>query len=106
MQHFRTGTAASNMSRMDQRSADRFGLALPITLEDAEGETHDLSENGILFETTIEPKVGARISMTIQYGVGGRSHELACQAEVVRVQRVGEKVNVAARLLTPLFSEP
>jgi hypothetical protein len=96
---------ASNMSLMDARSADRFGIALPITMEDGVGETLDISETGILFETESEPAVGSRIGMTLQYSMDGHDYHMGCEAEVVRVERVGEKVNVAARLLAPLVSE-
>ena len=96
--------AAAN-SALQPRSSDRFGIALPITMEDGVGETLDISETGILFETRSEPKVGARIGMTLQYSMDGHDYHMGCQAEVVRVERVGEKVNVAARLLAPLVSE-
>jgi hypothetical protein len=96
---------ASNMSQMDQRACDRFGIALPITMEDSEGETLDLSETGILFETESEPEVGSRIGMTLQYSMDGHDYHMGCEVEVVRVERVGRKVNVAARLLSPLVSE-
>lgn len=96
--------AASNMSRMDQRSSERFGIALPITMEDTSGETHDISETGILFETESEPKVGDQIAITLQYSVDGHDYHMGCQAQVVRVERVGDKVNVGVKLLTPLAS--
>ena len=89
----------------DERSSDRFGIALPITMEGGEGETHDISETGILFETEFEPEVGARLEMTLQYSIDGQDHHIPCEVQVVRVERVGTKVNVAGRLLTPLFSE-
>jgi hypothetical protein len=88
----------------DLRSGDRYGIALPITLEDGEGETHDISETGVFFETDAEPQVGARISMTMEYSLDGQDYHTRCEVEVVRVERVGRKVNVAARLLTPLHS--
>jgi hypothetical protein len=88
----------------DLRSGDRYGIALPITLEDGEGETHDISETGVFFETDAEHQVGDRISMTMEYFLDGREYHTRCEAQVVRVERVGRKVNVAARLLTPLHS--
>lgn len=89
---------------IDQRVGERFGIALPITLEDGEGETHDISDSGILFETGVEsePPVGAKISMTLQYSMDGQEYHTRCEVEVVRVERVGDRVNVAARLLSPL----
>lgn len=95
----------SLIDSMDQRSGERFGIALPITMEDGEGETLDISETGILFETEFEPRMGARIGMTLQYSMDGQAYHMGCEAEVVRVERVGRKVNVAARLLMPLVSE-
>lgn len=94
-----------DMGPTDQRSSDRFGIALPITMEGGEGETHDISETGIFFETQCEPQVGARIDMTLQYSMDGQEYYVGCEVEVVRVERVGDKVNVAGRLLSPLFSE-
>lgn len=94
----------------DHRSGDRFGIALPITVEGpvvAEGETLDISETGILFETQAlsQPQVGTRIMLTLEYSLDGHSHHTRCEVEVVRVERVGTKVNVATRLLSPLHSE-
>ena len=97
------GDSAS--SPIDQRSSDRFGIALPITMEDGVGATHDISETGILFETESEPQLGARLALTLQYSIDGKEYHMGCEAEVVRVQRVGSKVNVGARLLTRLVSE-
>ena len=95
---------AGDSALIDQRCGDRFGIALPITMEDGEGETLDISETGILFETAavLQPQVGAKISMTLEYSLDGHEFQTRCEAEVVRVERVGNVVNVATRLLTPL----
>ena len=97
---------ASDSALIDQRHGDRYGIALPITMEDGGGETLDISETGILFETAaaLQPQVGARISMTLEYSLDGHDFQTRCDAEVVRVERVGSVVNVATRLLTPLHS--
>lgn len=98
----------SNANVMNPRSGERFGLALPITMEgmdgmeDVEGETLDLSESGILFETEAQPEVGATLDLTLRYCVDGQEFQHRCQAQVVRVERVGTKSNVAAQLLSPL----
>lgn len=89
-----------------ERSGDRFGIALPITMDDVEGETLDISETGILFEIAADsqPEVGARVRLTLDYSMDGRAFRTRCEAEVVRVERVGGKVNVATRLLSPLHA--
>lgn len=97
--------AMSGPEPVEQRSFDRFGIALPVTMEGGEGETLDISETGVLFEAEFEPQVGARIGMTLQYSIDGRDYHTGCLAEVVRVERVGSKVNVATRFVTPLISE-
>jgi hypothetical protein len=103
MQH-RDARNETATARADPRSGDRYGIALPITLEGGEGETHDISETGVFFETEAEPQVGDRISLTMEYFLDGHEYHTRCEAQVVRVERVGRKVNVAARLLTPLHS--
>lgn len=106
MQQTQTTAAspASDMAAMDQRCGERFGIALPITMDDVEGETHDISETGVLFETAAQsqPQVGARIALTLDCSMDGQELRTRCEAEVVRVDRVGNRVNVAARLLSPL----
>ncbi len=101
-----TDTVGADRGATDQRAGERFGIALPITLEDGEGQTHDISDSGILFETAAEsePQVGAKIAMTLQYSMDGKDQHTRCEVEVVRVERVGNRVNVAARLLSPLLT--
>jgi hypothetical protein len=95
---------------MDQRGGDRFGIGLPLTMDDAgrqsEGETLDISDTGILFETAADsqPQVGALIVLTLEYSLDGQDLRTRCEAEVVRVEQVGSRVNVATRLLSPLPS--
>ncbi|MBC7468648.1 MAG: PilZ domain-containing protein [Ramlibacter sp.] len=101
--HNATGPVAAPLN---SRSSDRFGIGLPVTLEDGEGETLDISETGILFETAAasQPQLGAQIGLTLEYAMDGYVYRTRCEAEVVRVERVGDRVNVAARLLVPLVS--
>ena len=95
---------------MDQRGGDRFGIGLPLTMDDAgrqcEGETLDISDTGILFETAADsqPQVGALVVLTLEYSLDGQDLRTRCEAEVVRVEQVGSRVNVATRLLSPLRS--
>ena len=97
----------SDTGSIDQRAGDRFGIALPITMDDSEGETLDISETGILFEVAADsqPQVGAAIMLILEYTIDGHDFRTRCEAEVVRIERVGDRVNVATRLLSPLHSE-
>lgn len=86
-----------------QRSAERFGLALPITMEGEECATHDISATGVLLETASAPALGATVELKLQYRSAGREHSLDCSGKVVRVERHGENYNIAVKLSAPLF---
>ncbi|AEG92803.1 PilZ domain-containing protein [Ramlibacter tataouinensis] len=91
--------------RTDQRAADRFGVALPITMEGEEGATHDLSAGGILFESPSDAVLGEQVTVQLQYRRHGIDHQLDCKGRVVRVERCGDGYNIAVQLNQPLFGE-
>ena len=87
------------------RSAERFGLALPITMEGEECASHDISATGVLLECPAPMPLGARVSLSLQYRARGRDLALDCRGEVVRVEKHGENFNIAVRLAEPLFQD-
>lgn len=89
----------------DQRSSERFGLALPITMEGEDCASHDLSATGLLLEAASAPLVGATVDLTLEYVRREREHRLACQGQVVRVERLARGYNIGVRLVQPLFAE-
>lgn len=90
---------------VEQRAAQRYGLALRLTVEGGEGVTHDLSATGLYFESDRGYEVGNRIALVLEFPGAKRVYPLTCKAKVVRVKAAGEGFNVAVRLLTPLFSD-
>ena len=90
---------------LEQRAAQRFGVALRMTVDGDEGATHDLSATGIYFESDRSYPLGERIELVLEFPSANRVYPLTCEAEVVRVSAVGERFNIAVRLLTPLFSD-
>ncbi|WP_372826086.1 PilZ domain-containing protein [Polaromonas sp.] len=90
---------------VEQRSAQRFALALRLTVDGGEGATHDLSATGLYFESERRYEVGERIELVLEFPGGKRVYPLTCEAQVVRVSAVGAGFNIAVRLLTPLFSD-
>lgn len=88
-----------------QRSAERFGLALPITMEGEECSSHDISATGLLLESPAAPPLGTSVALSLQYRSRGRDFTLDCRGEVVRVEKHGENYNIAVRLAEPLFKE-
>ncbi|MBA3594224.1 MAG: PilZ domain-containing protein [Pseudomonadota bacterium] len=89
----------------DQRAAQRFGLAVRVTVEGGEGATHDISATGLYFASDTSYVPGQVIEMVLEFPGAKRTRQLTCEAEVVRVTPVGEGFNVAVRLVTPLFAE-
>jgi hypothetical protein len=89
----------------DQRSSQRFGLALPITMEGEDCASHDLSATGLLLEAPSAPLVGATVDLTLEYEARGQACSLACQGQVVRVERLPRGYNIGVRLNEPLFAE-
>ena len=90
---------------VEQRTAQRYGLALRLTVEGGEGATHDLSATGLYFESDRSYPVGERIELVLEFPGAKRVYPLTCEAQVVRVTAAGEGFNIAVRLLTPLFSD-
>ncbi|GAB3479529.1 PilZ domain-containing protein [Polaromonas eurypsychrophila] len=90
---------------LDQRAAQRFGLALRLTVDGGEGATHDLSATGLYFASATRYLPGQAIEMVLEFPGTTGTRKLSCKAEVVRVTPVAREFNVAVRLLAPLFPE-
>jgi hypothetical protein len=93
------------MPVIDKRSAERFAVPLPITLEGEEALVHDLSSTGLMLEAATAPEIGAEVGLKLQYLMDGRDFHLSFRAEVVRVEQHGDKYNIAMRLHEPLFPD-
>jgi hypothetical protein len=92
-------------SQQRQRGADRYGVALPITLEGEEAACQDISATGLLVEAAKAPQLGAQVALSLQYEAEGRPFSLDCSGRVVRVERHGDNYNIAVRLDEPLFQD-
>ena len=91
---------------LEQRAAQRFGVAVRLTIDGDEGATHDLSATGLYFQSERSYEVGAGIELVLEFPGAGRMHALTCEAQVVRVTPAGDGFNVAVHLRTPLFPDP
>jgi hypothetical protein len=94
----KTGRAAR-----DERKAVRFETNMPVHTEGGAGTTHNISAQGVYFETDVEPRRGALVNFHVEYTLHGRTHRLLCEGKVVRVEPQGDRVRVAARLVSPFF---
>ena len=82
------------------RSEERVVMTVPVVLPDGtQGVTRDISASGIYFETDPLPLVSP-LSFTVEFkNDGGAGMALRCRGQVVRVERNGGRVGVAARIL-------
>jgi hypothetical protein len=92
-----------SIDEAEQRAAARFETSLPLVLEGTLGEVHNISTQGIYFETDVWQQPGELVNFTVEYRLYGRRHRLLCEGKIVRVQRQGQRMGVAARLVTPFF---
>ncbi|MDI1340779.1 PilZ domain-containing protein [Polaromonas sp.] len=97
--------SVSKAHAMEQRAAQRFGVALRLTVDGDEGATHDLSATGLYFQSERSYEPGANMALVLEFPGTGRGHPLTCEAQVVRVKPAGDGFNIAVRLLTPLFPD-
>jgi hypothetical protein len=89
----------------DQRAAARFDTSLPVRIEGCTGATHNISAHGVYFETDVQQRIGSLVNFTVEYTLQGQRHTLLCEGKVVRVEAQGDRIGVAARLVTPFFAE-
>jgi hypothetical protein len=88
-----------------QRSAERFGLALPIMMQGKECACHDISATGVLLESPQAQALGSQVALSLQYDVEGTPFHLDCSGRVVRVEPHGDSFNIAVELDEPLFQD-
>lgn len=88
----------------DHRAAARFDTALAVDVEGLTARARNISATGVYFETDVDLPIGTLLNLNVQFTHGGRKHWLACEGKVVRVTDADGQHGVAARLLTPFFS--
>ena len=82
------------------RSEDRVSMAVPVSLLDGgSGTTRDLSASGIYFETDREPGFASPLDFSVEFASGAGGMTLRCRGQVIRVERLGNRIGVAARIL-------
>lgn len=96
------GSKADRGSR-EARAAVRFDTRMPVRVAHGAGTTQNISAQGVYFETDDPPHEGALVNFSVEYTLYGRKHRLLCEGKVVRVEPLGGKVGVAARLVAPFF---
>lgn len=91
---------ADTLKIPDRRKAPRFRVALPVELLEGTGITRDLSAGGVFFETDRSFALGEVIQFTLvlEYINPRQPVRLQCRGHVVRLERQGNTVGVAAAI--------
>jgi len=83
-----------------RRAQQRVSAVLPVNVEGrVAGVTRDISPSGIFFETDMEMANGGSIHFALEFDNPSGKLLLRCSGEIVRVERSGGKVGVAAKII-------
>jgi hypothetical protein len=94
---------SSIVSEQDQRATVRFDASMPVHIDGRPGETHNISAHGVYFECDAQQRPGTLVNFTLEFTLYGQRHRMLCEGKVVRVEENGDRIGVAARLLSPFF---
>lgn len=85
--------------RGERRRAERFGAAMPVSVDGEAATTRDLSASGLSFLAQRAYGAGERVQVVIEYLLDGHQYPLRCEAEVVRSEPADGGYRVGARLV-------
>jgi len=83
-----------------RRAQQRVSAVLPVKVDGkAAGVTRDISPSGIFFETDLDMTDGSSIHFTLEFDNPSGKLLLECSGEIVRVEKAGGKIGVAAKIV-------
>jgi hypothetical protein len=83
-----------------RRAQQRVSAVLPVKVEGRPaGVTRDISPSGIYFETDTEMASGSVILFSLEFDNPSGKLLLECSGEVVRVEKAGGKIGIAAKIV-------
>ena len=90
--------------RPERRRDTRLVIALPAIIDNAVGETRNVSTSGVYVSfphhTSLELLPGStiRLEIMLEHATADGPFSVTCQGEIVRVDRSEDRVGVAARI--------
>jgi hypothetical protein len=82
------------------REFERVNAVIPVHIEGGgEGETRNLSAQGLFFVTDKPFETGHQLRFTIEFGSAAGTFHLDCLAEITRVDSLEGKIGVGARII-------
>jgi hypothetical protein len=95
------------VNNSEKRRVPRQQVKLPVNLEGAKGITRDFSSSGIFFETdkSFTPGQPVEFTIVLEYIDLKGPIRMKCRGEIVRVEKSGQKIGVAAAINSYSFEE-
>lgn len=84
----------------EKRASQRIQAEVPVYIGQTKGISRDVSWTGIYFLTDQRFDQGGPLSFSLDlnYALPGKPIKLDCQGEVIRIERLGDKFGVAAKI--------
>lgn len=84
----------------EKRASQRIQVEIPVYLGQEKAITRDVSWTGIYFLTdqTLDQGGSLNFSLDLNYALPGKAIKLDCQGEVIRIEQLGDKFGVAAKI--------
>jgi hypothetical protein len=95
------------VNNSEKRRVPRQQVKLPVELEGAKGITRDFSSSGIFFETdkSFTPGQPVKFTIVLEYVDLKGPIRMKCRGEILRVEKSGQKIGVAATINSYSFEE-
>ena len=88
------------MCHDEKRSSQRLQVEIPVYIGQEETISRDVSCSGIYFQTDQSFVEGDDLNFSLEliYALPGKQIKLNCQGEAVRIEQLGEKFGIAAKI--------
>jgi hypothetical protein len=104
-------TADDSLAMSERRQELRMHIVLPVNFDSALGQTQNISASGIYATFSngaaqhVQPGSSVRLEMLFEHATPDGPLKVACEGEVVRVDRLGDQLGVAARITSYGFGD-
>ena len=104
-------TADDSLAMSERRQEPRMHIVLPVNFDDALGQTENISASGIYVTFAngaaqhVQPGSSVRLEMLFEHATPDGPLKVACEGDVVRVERRGDQLGVAARITSYRFGD-
>ncbi len=84
----------------EKRASQRIQTEVPVYIGQTKGMTRDVSWTGIYFLTDqfFDHGGSFSFSLDLNYALPGKPIKLDCQGEVIRIEQLGDKFGIAAKI--------